>query len=244
MIDIHTHILPNLDDGARDMREALAMARIAVDQGTTHMFATPHQQFQGTRSRQEIKDRVAALQKELDAANIELKILPGYEIRLEGSILEDWDNDLAGPLGDSRYVLVEPLFERYDQEAIQILDQIFLRGYIPIMAHPERIMTIQKDVSLLEPFIARGGLTQITSHSLTGYHGQKAKQVAREMLHAGWGHILASDSHHENRRQPVLSEGVVIAAEIVGQAKAEAMVTTTPWAIVNDEPITTELLFI
>lgn len=241
MIDIHTHILPGVDDGARDIKEALTMARLAVQDGITHLFATPHYGLYQPMSHQEIAERVAALQAEFDAAGIDLTLLPGYEIRLDDDVFAAWEAHTAGPLGQSRYVLAEPYFNYYDQRTDALLFEFFERGYIPIMAHPERIGPIQDNLALIDSFLERGGLTQITSHSLTGYHGQRAKQVAQEMLQAGLVHIIASDAHHAYRRTPVLAEAQQIAAKIVGESQAKAMVTTNPMAVVNDEPIMTHL---
>jgi len=238
MIDIHTHILPATDDGARDLNEALSMARLAVQDGITHMFATPHHKSFQILSRQEVAERVANLQNNLETADIELTLLPGYEVRLEPDLFEDWAKETAGPLGHSRYVLAEPYFNHYDHHTDELLFELFERGYHPVMAHPERIGPIQQDLRLIEPFLKRGGLTQITSHSLTGYHGERARQVARTMLKEGLVHIIASDAHHAYRRTPTLSEGLKLAAAIVGEAQATAMVTTTPLALVTDQPMT------
>jgi protein-tyrosine phosphatase len=241
MIDIHTHILPGVDDGARDVKEALTMARLAVQDGITHLLATPHYGLYQPMSHEEVAERVATLQAELDAARIDLTLLPGYEVRLDDDVFTAWDARTAGPLGQSRYVLTEPYFNHYDRRTDELLFEFFERGYIPIMAHPERIGPIQNNLSLIDAFLERGGLTQITSHSLTGYHGHKAKQVAQEMLQAGLVNIIASDAHHAYRRTPALAEGWQIAAKIVGESRAKAMVTTTPMAVVNDEPILTHL---
>ena len=244
MIDIHCHILPGVDDGARDLDDALTMARLAVEDGITHIFATPHHESFGPIRRAEVIDWVAGLQTALDAADIALTILPGYEVRLHGRVLNDWDENLAGPLADTRYILAEPLFNHYDHNTDRILFEMFDRGYLPVMAHPERIVPVQHNLRLIEPFLKRGGITQINSHSLTGYHGYQAKQVAETMLREGIVHIIASDAHNAQRRGPALSIAREVAASIVGQAQAEAMVTSTPQAIVNDQLITTPMTVI
>ncbi len=235
MIDIHTHILPGVDDGARDLAESLAMARQAVADGLTHLFATPHHRDYTTLPRQEVAERVARLQAELDRANIPLKIIPGHEVRFYDDMLEDWAKGLAGPLGQSRYVLAEPLFSHYDKQTDAMLFELFDRGYLPVMAHPERIRPIQDNLALIEPFLERGGLTQITATSLTGNNDWRAKQVAETMLRNGMVHIIASDAHHSYHRTPTLAAARLAAARIVGPTEAEMMVKTRPLAIVNDE---------
>lgn len=240
MIDIHTHILPGVDDGAKDLAESLAMARQAVADGLTHLFATPHHRDYTPLSRREVAERVARLQAELDRAEIALMIIPGHEVRFYNDMLEDWAKELAGPLGQSRYVLAEPLFSYYDKHTDKMLFELFDRGYIPVMAHPERIRPIQDKLALIEPFLQRGGLTQITANSLTNNNDWRAKQTADTMLRSGMVHIIASDAHHSYHRTPTLAAARQAAAQIVGPAEAEMMVKTRPLAIVNDEamPVT------
>jgi protein-tyrosine phosphatase len=241
MIDIHTHILPGVDDGARDRAEALAMARLAVADGLTHLFATPHHRDYSSLSRLEVARRVAQLQAELSAVDIPLTLLPGHEVRLYDDMFDDWDNDLAGPLGNSRYVLAEPLFSHYDHHTNEMLFELFDRGYIPIMAHPERIRPIQENLALIEPFLARGGLTQITATSLTGNNDGRAKKTVETMLQNGIAHIIASDAHHSYYRTPTLTAARAAAAVLVGLEQANAMVSARPLAIVNNEVIPIEI---
>lgn len=239
IVDIHTHILPGVDDGAKDYKEALDMARLAVADGTTHLFATPHHRDCTPLTRTGVADRVERLQAELDHANIPLTLIPGHEVRLYDDMLDDWHRELAGPLGNSRYVLAEPLFHRYNAHTNEMLFELFDRGYIPVMAHPERILPIQKDLSLIEPFLARGGLTQITSSSLSSDKDRRAYQTAMIMLRNGMAHIIASDAHKPYRRRPLLSKAAQAAAAVVGSQQAEAMISTNPAAIVQDQLITT-----
>lgn len=243
MIDIHTHILPSVDDGAQNFSESLAMARIAADDGITHLFATPHHRDYTQLSRQAVAEQVAALQVKLDEAGIPLTLLPGHEVRLYDEVFTDWDAELAGPLGNSRYVLAEPLFHRYDRRTDELLFELFDRGYIPIMAHPERIRPIQDNLALIEPFLMRGGLTQVTANSIATNSDWRAKQVAQEMLRNGMVHIIASDAHKPYRRKPELSLARDAAAEIVGSEQAQAMVSANPLAVVNNQPIVTQPVY-
>ena len=235
MIDIHSHILPDVDDGAFDMTETLTMARIAAADGVTHMVATPHHIHFTPLHRQEVIERVKQVQTQIDAAHIPLTILPGHEVRLYAGTLHDWGNQMAGPLGYSRYVLTEPSFYHFDRFTNAILFEFFNQGYIPVLAHPERIIPIQQKLSLIEPILARGALVQITANSLTSRPTYAARIAAEEMLRRGMVHIIASDAHNTSYRSPGLSIACDRAARIVGKRQARAMVTTTPQAILNDE---------
>ncbi|MDX1416081.1 MAG: CpsB/CapC family capsule biosynthesis tyrosine phosphatase [Candidatus Promineifilaceae bacterium] len=248
MIDIHSHILPAVDDGAQDLATALEMARIGVADGLTHLFATPHHIYFTPLTRDDVADRVAALQEALDMANIPLTIIPGHEVRLYVDTLSDWSKELAGPLGHSRYVLTEPDFYVFDETTIAILHELLDRGLIPVLAHPERIIPIQENLSIIEPILARGGLVQVTSNNLVKppagnvrisprIISPAARKTAFEMLQRGWVHIIASDAHDTGFRRPVLKAAVLAAAKIVGEERAMAMVTTNPQAILSDEPV-------
>lgn len=249
MIDIHSHILPAVDDGAKDLKIALEMARIAVADGLTHLFATPHHVYFTPLTRDEVAARVSALQRALDEANIPLTIVPGYEVRLYADTMADWSNELAGPLGQSRYVLTEPDFFIFDASTISLLHEFMDRGFIPVLAHPERIVPIQENPSIIEPVLARGGMVQVNSFNLVplpdglGKMSPRitspvARKTAWELLRRGWVHIIASDAHNTGFRRPALKAAYHAAAEIVGEAQALAMVSTTPHAILNDEPVT------
>lgn len=242
MIDIHTHILPGVDDGAGNLEEALAMARIAAADGITHLFATPHIKSHPSLSRQGVVEQVARLQAELDAANIPLKLLAGHEVRLHDNMFDDWLAEMAGPLGNSRYVLAEPLFDRYDKHTDEMLFELFDRGYTPVMAHPERIIPLQDNLALIEPFLARGGLTQVTATSLIGRDTRQARKIAEEMLRNGMAHIIASDAHKPYHRPPALSAAREVAAAWVGSEQATLMVVNVPMAIVNNQPVAAETL--
>jgi len=250
MIDIHSHILPGVDDGARSLDEALAMARIAAADGTTHLFATPHHIHFTPLTRDQVAGRVDTLQAALDAAGIKLTIVPAFEVRLYPETLADWNNELAGPLGNSRYFLAEPDFYHFDKAMVNLVLEFIEQGYVPVLAHPERIIPIQDDLSLIEPILERGGLVQVTTNNLVSpsqkadgvalssiVTSPKARATAKELLRRGWVHVLASDAHNTLSRSPGLSAARDAAAEFVGMEQAEALVTTNPSAILYDKPL-------
>jgi protein-tyrosine phosphatase len=218
------------------------MARIAVKDGITHLFATPHHRDYTRLSRQDVTQRVAQVQAELDANDIALTLLEGYEVRLYENMFDDWDNEFAGPLGNSRYVLAEPQFHLYNAATDAMLFELFDRGYIPIMAHPERIGPIQNDLSLIDSFLERGGLTQVTADSLTPGDNHQAKKIALEMLSNGMVHIIASDAHKPFRRKPILSEAQAAAAALIGEEQAARLVSANPLAIVNNQPMPASIM--
>jgi protein-tyrosine phosphatase len=236
MIDIHSHIMPEIDDGARNLKEALEMAWIAADDGIEYMVATPHM-FNGLSSNpppSEILNRVAALNVTVGK---DLKILPGNEVHISHDIVAQAKNNLVTKINQRNYMLVE-----FPQLTIPIgADQLFyklqLEGVRPILVHPERNGHIQNHPAAIEKFVDQGVLIQVTAMSVTGEFGPAAKKCAEILLHHKCVHFLATDCHRTTSRPPILSKGRDAAAAIIGRAAAKALVETNPRAVINGEPL-------
>ena len=236
MYDLHAHILPGVDDGARTLEDALKMARAAVEHGTKVMVATPHRKdVIESFSVQQIQERLAVLKGELDQNGVDLEILLGMETHLELELPEAFAEGLALPINGSRYALVELPFFGHPNYMEEVLFQLQLRGLTPVLAHPERIEVIQRNVDLLVGFVERGMLSQITAGSIVGHFGGRVKRFTHSLLRRGLVHVIASDTHFaQGPRSPVLSDGVNEAVRIVGEEKARAMVVHTPRDILSD----------
>ncbi|OSM05016.1 tyrosine-protein phosphatase [Magnetofaba australis] len=242
VIDLHCHILPGLDDGARSMDQALNMARMAQADGVTHIVATPHIQpgvFDNDAPR--IRHSLSVMQRHLQERGIALQMSAAAEIRLTPSVLPALKKEtlplLNGLSGQARYVLLEFSHKGLVAGDLYWTELIVRAGFIPVLAHPERIRTFRDDPELLEPFMNLGCLTQLTAGSITGAFGARVAETADFILESGWAHVIASDGHGFNQRQPVLRDGVQMAAKVVGQACAEAMVSAAPRAILAGEPV-------
>lgn len=238
MYDLHTHILPGLDDGAKTMSEALEMARIAAGDGSAVLLATPHSADLASFTHQEIVERVAELQQRLDQEGIGLKIVLGMENHISPDLPRLAEEGQAYTVNDTSYILVELDFNLYPIYTEQVLFELQLNGLRPIIAHPERYAYVQRDIGILEKLVGRGMLTQITGTSLTGDFGAKAKHCSVELLERNLAHLIASDTHASvGHRTPLLTPGVAAAAKVVGKARARAMVTFTPQAILEGKPL-------
>jgi len=213
MIDLHIHILPDMDDGSRNTEESLDMARSAVAGGINAIVATPHVMagvYNNTREK--ILDAVQALRSLLQAHNIPLEVYPGAEYMLDPEIPQWLKEGQALTLYDGgKYLLVEfptadiPLF------ANQTLFELALQGVTPVIAHPERNGIFIEDPDKLLPFIERGVLCQGTAGSLTGLFGSRVQQVAVDYLLDGCYHFISSDAHGTGSRFPDLSEACRVA---------------------------------
>jgi protein-tyrosine phosphatase len=234
-IDLHTHLLPGVDDGARDMDVSLAMARLAQADGIGHIVVTPHVPFCGLDV-SALAKRLEALRGFLAQNQVELQLSLGTEVSLEPDMIQWLAEGMACPLGATRYVLAELPFFGYPPYVEDVIFQLQVKGYTPILAHPERNAELAATPARLGALVERGVLTQITTTSLLGGFGAATRNAAVEFLQRGWAHVLASDAHSATHRPPILSEGVRAAERIVGD-QAWDLVTVNPAAILNGDEV-------
>lgn len=206
MIDIHCHILPDVDDGAKTIEDTLAMARAAVDQGISTIIATPHLNKDYENSKPQILKTATEVNKVLDAANIPLTILPGQEIRIYGEILADYHQQEILPMVGSDYLLIELPSGHVPRYTERMLYDLQLEGFIPIIAHPERNREIIQHPEILYQLVKKGALTQLTGASVCGAFGKKIKAFSQSLIEANLAHFIASDAHNVTTRRFMLAE--------------------------------------
>ncbi|WP_147534477.1 tyrosine-protein phosphatase [Bacillus marasmi] len=197
MIDVHCHILPNVDDGAQTIEESIAMGRAAVEQGITSIIATPHHknnQYENTKP--QILAAVAELNQAFQAEGIQLEILPGQEIRIFGEILEDYQRQEILSLANSNYMLIELPTGQVPRYTEKLLYDLQMEGLVPIIAHPERNQELVQRPDLLYQFVKKGALTQVTAASVCGAFGKKIKHFSHQLIEANLTHFIASDAHN------------------------------------------------
>lgn len=228
-IDIHSHIVPGLDDGARDMDEALAIAEKAVENGVETIVATPHLAEGLYRPGEvEVSQGVEELREAVRVASLPLAIEAGAEVRISASILSWLEEDKVPTLGGGSFVLLELPFDIVPKPSGYIVSEMRARGLRTVLAHVERNLEIQRDATRLAAFSEMGCLIQINSNSLTGELGRGPKDAAIGLLKAGKVDIVASDSHNALRRYPNFNAAFAIVARIVGEPKATRMFRDTP----------------
>ena len=239
MFDLHAHILPGIDDGARTPKETLKISRVAARCGTKAILATPHRKdvtenWSVEHLRRLIEDMNAQNRKK----GVELSLLLGMENHLSQDLPDEIEAGRALTMNNSRYILVEmPFFGRPDWVE-GTLSRVQDQGLTPVLAHPERIEAFQQDPDLLADFIERGMLSQITAGSVVGTWGGQVKRFTHELLRSGMAHVMASDTHAPaGRRSPNLGIGIETAAGFVGLHAATVMVTDTPKAILDNRPV-------
>jgi protein-tyrosine phosphatase len=237
VIDIHSHIMPAIDDGARSLDEALEMARIAAEDGIEYIVSTPHM-FNGLSHNPEpaeILARIAALNEAIGSGGV--KVLPGNEVHLSHQIVQQAKTKRFTTINQQNYMLVEFPQLTVPVGADQLLYQLLLEGIRPILVHPERNAQIQGCPSIVAHLVECGIYIQVTAMSVTGEFGAAAKACAETLLRHNCVHFLASDAHRPSRRPPILSRGRRAAAAIIGEEPATSLVDANPRAVINGEPL-------
>lgn len=235
MIDLHSHLLPGIDDGSPDIETTLKMARIAVDDGIAVMACTPHiypGMFENNGP--DIKRRVAELQAQLNEAGIALKLTWGADAHVAPDLMEKLKSGAAPSLNDTRYFLLEPPHHVAPPKFAEFAFSFLAAGYVPVITHPERLSWIEEHYEAFCDLSDKGVWMQITAGSLTGRFGQAARYWGERMLDEGRVHILATDAHSPDRRPPLLAEGREAAIKWVGKQEAQHLVETRPLGILKN----------
>ena len=234
MIDIHTHILSGLDDGARDLDESLKMCHLSYRDGIKTVVATPHTLngvYQNDRST--ILQKVQELNEALHSA-LSLSILPGADVHFCSDLVHRFEQGEIETVNDKgRYMMIEFPSQGVPSRAEEVLFQLLAKRIIPIITHPERNVEFLQRPHRYYGMIRMGCLGQVTAMSLTGEFGSLVKRVAERLLRNRLIHIIASDAHSSNGRPPILSRGLNVAATIVGKEEARRMVTEYPQSILE-----------
>lgn len=238
MIDLHSHILPGIDDGAKTIEDTIAMARIAVDNGTTVIAATPHViEGRWLPEWSCIQSLCAELSRELKREKIALTIVPGAEVALNMDIL----NLIEGPgqycLNGGRYMLVELPATHIPQYADEFFFTLQSRGISPILAHPERHPEIAHKPELIVEWVSKGILMQVNGPSLVGKMGERAMKTAEVLLASQLVHFLGSDTHSPRTRTPRLTDAVEKSIALIGEEKTRQILFANPLSIINSEEI-------
>lgn len=239
MIDIHCHILHDLDDGAASLEEALEMARIAADSGVTDIIATPH--FRGEpealEMNEEIDRRYQALRSALHQWRIPIRLHQGAEILCTPQTPNLARQGLLPTLGNTRYVLTEFYFNESFGFMDSCLQKLSVFGYTPVVAHPERYDAVQWDPEQLWAWADRGYVFQLNKGSILGTLGFRAEQTAHELLELGLAHLFASDAHSCDRRTPNMEGLRRWAEEYCDPECARILLTENPGQILKGQPI-------
>jgi protein-tyrosine phosphatase len=231
IVDLHSHVLPGVDDGARDMAESVEMARAAVADGVAVLAATPHVRSDYPTDAAHVLAGVELLQQELRAQDVPLRVVPGGEVGVHRlTELDDEELRRFGLGGNPAVILVEAPYSGLTLPRPHPLYDLMARGFTAVIAHPERSHDVRRDPERVRPLVEAGALIQVTAGSLGCGVPSDVRAAARSLIGGGLAHMIASDGHGPRVRRP----SVAVALETIeDEALADWLARGVPRAIVE-----------
>lgn len=238
MIDIHSHVLYGLDDGADTIEESLAMLDMAERDGTTDIVASPHSNHEYEFEPSLIADRMAEV---VAAVPGQIRVHCGCDFHLSfDNIQRAFEDPTPYTINHKNYLLVEFSDLLIPKTTDDVFQRMLAQGTIPIITHPERNPLLQTRLEMLKGWVERGCLLQVTAQSILGRFGRTAKAVSDALLNRNLVHFVASDAHDTRHRPPVLSEAHAAVTKTYGEKRADMLFRLNPMATLIGDPIVME----
>lgn len=241
MIDMHSHIIYEVDDGAKSIEQSIKMLQEAYEVGFEKIVVTPHY-MEGyyEKEKEEIKEKIETIKEELKKIACPIEILQGNEIYITDEINELLEKEKASTLNSKQYVLFELPLNAETMNLTEVIYQILEKGRIPILAHPERYPFVQKDPNQLITLIEDGVLLQANYGSILGQYGKESKKAIKTMLEHNMVHLLGSDVHRPDTIYLEIEEAIQEIIKIVGKRKAKELTTNCPEQIIIGQTVEIE----
>lgn len=216
IVDIHSHIIPGIDDGSKNMEMTLEMLKNTEKEGIKEIVATPHYLLEyGEATIEEVKEHVNKINLILEKEKIDLKVYSGQEVYFTEKIIEDYIEGKIGTINDSRYMLIELPMQRFDKNTFDFLYELQVRDIIPVIAHPERYKFFIENPSFINNFINEGYLFQVNAGSIEGKFGGNVRKTVNIFLENNIYSFIGSDAHNNNSRNTGLKNAVTLVKESV-----------------------------
>ncbi len=242
MIDFHSHILPNVDDGAKSVEETFNLIQEAKDTGFDAIVTTSHfMEGYYEVKKAEIEVWVNALNEKLPEQNIDIKLYTANEVYLSDNIINLLETKRASTINNTNYVLFEMPLNAEPMNLYDIVYEMLGHKLIPILAHPERYTFVQKDPSLIYELIEKGVLMQANYTSILGKYGEKAQILVKKFLKNDMIHFLGSDVHKEKTVYPQIQKALKEIENIIGEEKLEELTTINPKFVLENKRIDIDL---
>ena len=241
MIDFHSHILPNIDDGSRSIEETFNLIKEAKKVGFEAIISTSH--YMENYYETDVPERevwVKAIYENLKTKNIDTKLYLGNEIYFSENIIELLEKRKASTINDTSYVLFELPLNVEPMNLYDVIYDILQYKLVPVLAHPERYSFVQKDPDLIYDLIEKGVLMQANYGSIIGQYGEKAQIIVRKFFENNMIHFLGSDVHRQNTIYPKIPMALELISEIIGDDKLEELTTKNPKLVLNNKKIEIE----
>ena len=238
MIDIHCHILPEVDDGSRSLNESIEMAMIAKEQGITKIVNTSHyhpdfRYKKGKELLKELEDFNNVLKENM----IDIEVVIGNEIYYTKDLIKEIDELDFYTLNNSRYILIELPPTNFPKDLCNIVYELKEKNYIPVFAHVERYREVQENPELIYEVINAGAIIQVNSHSILGKSGKELQKVCNTLLNRNMVHVVGTDAHSSKRRTPIFLDAYKYVSEKYSKEMADDLFIKNNNAIINNEAL-------
>ena len=238
MIDFHSHILPNIDDGSRSIEETFNLIKEAKQAGFEAIISTSH--YMENYYETDVPERevwVKAIYENLKTKNIETNLYLGNEIYFSDNIINLLEQRKASTINDTSYVLFELPLNAEPMNLYDIVYEMLQYKLVPILAHPERYSYVQKDPDLIYDLIEKGVLMQANYGSIIGQYGEKAQLIVTKFFENNMIHFLGSDVHRPNTIYPKIPKVLKVLNDIIGEEKLEELTTKNPKLVLKNKRI-------
>ena len=238
MIDFHTHILPNIDDGSRSIEETFNLIKEAKNVGFEAIISTSHyiEEYYETNT-PEREVWINAIYENLQAKNIDINLYLGNEIYLSENIIKLLEEGKASTINDTSYVLFEMPLNAEPMNLYDIIYEIMQYKLVPILAHPERYSFVQKEPELIYDLIEKGVLMQANFGSILGIYGEKAQIIVKKFFESNMIHFLGTDVHRQNSIYPKVPEALAQITKIIGVQKVDELTKINPRLVLHNKKI-------
>lgn len=238
IIDIHTHLLPNVDDGSDSLDKTIEHLQRISELGVEKLFLTPHYMLGKYANKKEhIRKQFELLKQEVDKHMISTELILGAEVYCDDTLLKQVQEEKL-TLGDSNYVLFETSLNDISDNSKQFIYELQMNRFRPILAHPERYSYVHAHHNIVKEFMNRDVLIQVNASSLLGYHGKKVKSIAWKLLHKGYVHFVASDDHCRHSDY-ILKKAYYKVADKIDETTANLLFYENPLRVYNNQDINT-----
>ena len=238
MIDFHTHILPNIDDGSRSIEETFNLIKEAKSVGFEAIISTSHyiEEYYETNT-PEREVWINAIYENLQAKNIDINLYLGNEIYLSENIIKLLEEGKASTINDTSYVLLEMPLNAEPMNLYDIIYEMMQYKLVPILAHPERYSFVQKEPELIYDLIEKGVLMQANFGSILGIYGEKAQIIVKKFFESNMIHFLGTDVHRQNSIYPKVPEALAQITKIIGVQKVDELTKINPRLVLHNKKI-------
>lgn len=238
VIDLHTHILPNVDDGSDSLEESLEHLQLMAESGVEKVFLTPHYMMGRYANKlEDIKQHFVAFKAETAKLMIDIELVLGAEVYCDPTVLKQALEEKL-TLGNSNYILFETSLNDIADNTKEFIYSLQMNRFRPILAHPERYSFVHAYPRIIKEFMRRDVLIQVNASSLLGYHGRKVKEIAWRLLYKGQAHFVASDDHCRHSDY-ILKKAYYKVVDKIDEKTARLLFYENPLKVYNNEEIVT-----